>query len=108
VGLNIQVAAYHTLRDGVPYQALSPEPFSHLATDWLTRYYGHHLEQLVAVSLYRQGHKSRNKVSPVGPTDDTSGCLRHRNSQAFETLQAGSQLGDNVRIRGLADLILQL
>jgi hypothetical protein len=46
VGHSILVAAYHMLRDGVPYQDLGPEHFDHLASDRLTHHYVHRLEQL--------------------------------------------------------------
>lgn len=46
VGHSILVAAYHMVRDGVPYRDLGPEHFDRLSTDRLTRHYVHRLEQL--------------------------------------------------------------
>jgi transposase len=46
VGHSILVAAYHMLRDGVPYRELGPEHFDRLATERLTCHYVHRLEQL--------------------------------------------------------------
>jgi transposase len=46
VGHSILVAAYHILRDGVPYQDLGPDHFDRLATHRLTRHYVGRLEQL--------------------------------------------------------------
>ena len=46
VGHSILVAAYHVLRNGVPYHDLGADHFDKLATDRLTRHYVHRLEQL--------------------------------------------------------------
>jgi transposase len=46
VGHSILVAAYHILRDRVPYRDLGPNHFDRLASQRLTRHYIHRLEQL--------------------------------------------------------------
>jgi transposase len=46
VGHSILVAAYHILRDRVPYRDLGPDHFDRLASQRLTRHYLHRLEQL--------------------------------------------------------------
>jgi transposase len=46
VAHSILVAAYHIIRDGVPYRDLGPDHFDHLATERLTRHYVRRLEQL--------------------------------------------------------------
>jgi transposase len=53
VGHSILVAAYHILRDGVPYRDLGPDHFDRLAKERLTRHYTHRLAQLgYAVTLH--------------------------------------------------------
>jgi transposase len=46
VGHSIVVAAYHIIRDGVPYRDLGPDHFDRLASQRLTRHYVHRLEEL--------------------------------------------------------------
>jgi transposase len=46
VGHSILVAAYHIIRDGVPYRDLGPDHFDRLASQRLTRHYVHRLEEL--------------------------------------------------------------
>lgn len=46
VGHSILVAAYHIIRDHVPYRDLGPDHFDQLASRRLTRHYMHRLEQL--------------------------------------------------------------
>lgn len=46
VGHSILVAAYHIIRERVPYRDLGPDHFDRLASQRLTRHYMHRLEQL--------------------------------------------------------------
>jgi transposase len=46
VAHSILVAAYHIIRDGVPYRDLGPDHFDRLAAERLTRHYVRRLEQL--------------------------------------------------------------
>jgi transposase len=46
VGHSILVAAYHIIRERVPYRDLGPDHFDRLASQRLTRHYIHRLEQL--------------------------------------------------------------